>query len=1430
MKTSKRIISGILTVLMLMGVFPFSTLVPKVSAAETVTETLFDSSTLNSLHLQSKDFEHNGASTPSATIGGKFSHSSSSHVYAVYAKEGSFAGKSSYYPSGINYYRSENQQKNNSWYVNSVWTPNTKEKEILNALITSDNKLQIGARYDGWYDTQGGVSAGQAWVTVGQYSSSGGTNGSTKTQSTKVSKCKYHNESVGWLTLKSTYDYFILNLGGTEGSGGIRKKRNYARVACPEVYLRDTQAPYVKSITLCDNANGNKNFAAGDTITVEVKFNEPIRVNDYNKTFSLSGSGLNNFSVTAYSDYTQTVTFTTTVEDSANLQIKKGKFSLTLTYDSSRITDLAGNGSTGSTVTMQDKDAIVSGLVPRVTRISYVSADIYSSSSYSYESRNSVEEYVKPGDRLYFDVYLNQGMKSANVETSPKSSIYMKVGDTDAYAELVGAFNGTNEVPLPSSNTLPTEEFNRLRYRFKVPSAENGDKIYLPAQNTDGYWEITDNSDWLDSIQGNLILEYSSSRLNLDSQTSIKADGTEILPIIYIDNKGPELTLTDENGNVSDKAYASYGEAKIADTKYNSYTFYIKSDEEVMDNMSATLYCYDIQNLAISYAESHSCVAYTGDAPLEGMQLTFDIPANVDTSTHRIYLDVSATDKQYNKSSQRFYLAADTAAPNITVKSSELKTTNKGTTYWKFDFDVEDNCSQENSKLYYRFGTDDEYKFVDSATSFVVTSPEVNADENLFGTIQYYAEDGMGNRTEVSSVQFYLPDMTGICWPKDVENVGAYLPSRDIEFEGLDAPETSDSITVYDYLVYKIGTGDWKSVQKSAEDAVVAIPKSDLFDGALITYKKVTAISDALDLNAATPEFNLVYHCDDAAPEISFEIEKDLVGNADTLKITAPTGSHPNNIEKMQIILYNGDAKIGDKDVTKDYVHGGAAYASICLEKLLNKYNLPSGEYTAVVELTDANGHVGSYTVMEDESIIIDAPVLQNLAIVSANDETVAYAEADGKAVTMTAEALEELLLEKGFDAASNEYKLSAEVRIRYEGEKYPVNADNDTLSYAISTDGGVNWTEFTDEDMEYSDTAKIVEADGARYAVYEVLVPIPAGEHDGACSYIVKVKSGSNPYVSDGVCVTTLTDNTAPQISVVETAIGSDEGGWSETVDYTNDRVKVNIVVNENGPLPDVTYTYINKIVDVNGKLVDEDDFDSYAVLNDSDGELTAQILQACTVVFTCKDAFGNTASIAYTCSWIDDIHTGYKVYDEDTEVYKYVLLKNFDCFVVAAEKPGSLEVSDAGQERFSILLNQGVFEAENLASMAGARNGDLNEVWRFYQRDLCSQEYDIVCGVYDRHGELQTFRLTTTVTETEKVVASEFTSTVKDLGNTIHAVQKLEFNQPVAQLSSELAAELREGAEIERSDISLRELVFSTTVYAVLDAYTEGNVYFAC
>lgn len=240
MKTSKRIISGILTVLMLMGVFPFSTLVPKVSAAETVTETLFDSSTLNSLHLQSKDFEHNGASTPSATIGGKFSHSSSSHVYAVYAKEGSFAGKSSYYPSGINYYRSENQQKNNSWYVNSVWTPNTKEKEILNALITSDNKLQIGARYDGWYDTQGGVSAGQAWVTVGQYSSSGGTNGSTKTQSTKVSKCKYHNESVGWLTLKSTYDYFILNLGGTEGSGGIRKKRNYARVACPEVYLRDT--------------------------------------------------------------------------------------------------------------------------------------------------------------------------------------------------------------------------------------------------------------------------------------------------------------------------------------------------------------------------------------------------------------------------------------------------------------------------------------------------------------------------------------------------------------------------------------------------------------------------------------------------------------------------------------------------------------------------------------------------------------------------------------------------------------------------------------------------------------------------------------------------------------------------------------------------------------------------------------------------------------------------------------------------------------------------------------------------------------------------------------------------------------------------------------------------------------------------------------
>ena len=204
------------------------------------------------------------------------------------------------------------------------------------------NTVQIGARFEGHRDTQLGRNAGLPWVKVGQVL----TNSSERTSKTQmdddVEAKIFHNLSVDWMSLKSNYSYFILYIGGTESCTGFGKNKNYARAQNPEIFLRDTTLPKVKSIEVLNNEQGNKDFVCGDKMRVEVTFNEPIRVKDYTKAFSMTAAGIDNFKPVSYSDYTASVIFETTIKDDAHQMIKKGDMSVSLNIDKTQITDLAG--------------------------------------------------------------------------------------------------------------------------------------------------------------------------------------------------------------------------------------------------------------------------------------------------------------------------------------------------------------------------------------------------------------------------------------------------------------------------------------------------------------------------------------------------------------------------------------------------------------------------------------------------------------------------------------------------------------------------------------------------------------------------------------------------------------------------------------------------------------------------------------------------------------------------------------------------------------------------------------------------------------------------------------------------------------------------------------------------------------------------------
>ena len=1447
MKMKKRLTSALVTSLMLLGMLiPFGELVLPADAA-TVEENLFDSGALSSLHLQPSSFSNDGSSHPSATVGGNFSHISNTHTYVANAKEGDYAGSSKYYPGKKSYYRSSDQEENDAWEVQTKWTTSDAQKEILSRLVTSKNTLQISARYDGWYDTQGGKSAGRAYVVVGDKN-----NTLSDKLPTSVSKCTYHNRSTGWVTV-SDYSSFTLNIGGTEGSGGARKKRNYARVASPEVYLKDITAPSVESILVVDNGY-NKNYAAGDVITVEVKFSEPIRVkNGYSSAFSLNGSGVGTFTVVKYDDYTQTVTFQATVADSRNQQISKGNFAVSLNCVTSNVTDLAGNTLNNSSAVKSatDESVIISGYVPRISKIMYSHAQIQDDNG-TYNRTTSLQGSVKSGDILYISLYFNQDVYSPN-GGSTASQIQLHVGDTTAYANLYSISKNGKALftagKLDTTNGLSSSyTFDCLTYSLTVPNGvTDASEITLAATKEDGYWKLTGNDTWLSQIKGNMILTNVNKKQTVNARTEIVASGSGILPVIKTDSTAPVLTLTDVNQN-SAPVYTSASDAAKATTLYNSYALYVQSDEEVLGNVEAVLKYAPKSNT--SKVQTASDTLYTGaytTSPVEGMCLNFQIPAGIDSADYDIWLEVTAKDTIYNEGTTKFYLAADTCAPTVTVEGEQMVTLDGDKKAWEYDFAITDAASQDGSVLYYSFDTSSREFFTDNDTEYTVVSDAYDNDKVVSGMIEYFAVDGMGNTSERMTARFVIGDISGLCEPVDFEAAADNsLPPRAIEFTGFDAPETVQDETLYDYLVYRIGIGGEYQAICSEDGGNVSIPESALQGECIIYYQKLSSTKSDLaknleseELMTALPQGELLYRCDNTAPTLTYTVIENHVGGAEFLSISAPTDEHPANITGMEISLYDdSDELIGSKDVTDLYVHSGTVLASISLTNMLERFGMPSGEYTMTVTLTDANGHSGTYTVLDDVPIIKDTPEMGNLAILNA-DETIVCGEAASDEVVVDAEVLR---AQAYASALADGYILRTDVKLRYAGTEFPSGSK---LSYAVSTDGGQNWTEYTEDGITYtSDDPKLVTENGEQYAVYTITLPLPEQEIDGVADCLVRVKWDVTPYTTDSISVKTLQDTLAPELSVKEVAVGSEASGWNTDVDYTNESVLLYLSVSDNGVCPNVHTVTVSEVRDADGNIVPASDHDSYVELMYSASEgFTAIVKERSRVTFTVTDAWGNTAEATYVCAWIDDIETGCQVYtDADTEMYTYFTLKNYADYVLVAVPSGTELAADASAEtiaaaaaQYQALLDADYVGIESLATMEAARSGDQNTAMRIFQCQICSEQaYDILCIVYDRRGAWKAYDIMTVLDETEAITVEPFTSTATNHGNVVNAVQTLTFNKIVAQLDDDLVEEIIEDGYVpSREDIFFGELAFSGTIQAVIEddnvreGSTEAEIY---
>jgi len=1323
---------------------------------------------------------------------------------------------------------------------------------LLKKLTASENNLKIGGKYNGHIDTQAGALKGKAYMSINQVKiDSNGDVISITNKETMMSKDDSKDthipKIIDFAPVSANLNAIQLKVGGTSGKK-FGKSKNYAEVHSPQVFFKDDKKPTVKSIKVTGGTEegGKRYFASGDKVYIEVTFSEPIRCkdNNYSSAFSLKATTLDNFTPVKYDEInpgSPTLYFTGTVPDSSMARCT-GKFSVNITPVEGKVTDLAGNKMDSNLSSGVFENIIIDGYIPRINKAEITA--VYSKNNYGeYKKLLSQKTIIKPGDFMVFKVFFNQELEQSSVKTS---QFPVSIDGEIYYANVYAYYNqGTTKYNVGRAVSNPyaiKERFDAVEYIIRIPDdAPHGSVVRFPASKSGGKWMLDSSCDSFGVTFGNLML-IDSKRYSLNSKTEIVAQNNEDSVFeMTVDSNAPTIELTDVNGNPCEGVFADSKDADTKGKKENKLSVYLKSNELVEGSVKAELKYVSKENpLDEGTIQTEYCGAYMGSNIIEDMYLDFLIPQSLEIDSHEydIFIETTCFDDISNKRVQKFYLEADTKPPEGTIENGgsrgELEESTQGRC-WVYKFRLEENSSTEDARIYYKFDDEEEYKFMDSSSDFTMKTEYVTGDASSGGTITYYAEDGSGNRSETKISSFYISDLHK-CALKEPDTISLYLPPRDIWFTDFLPPSDEIIGRVYDYLVYQINGGEWKALMsETGED--LCIPKEELSDGCIISYKRIRNNPDYMDVEEYGEVFHELYHHDDKPAGVSSAVTYDPSGNASSVRIVAPSDNHPKNIVSAMAMLSNELGDTVEFDFTEN-IKNGVCFATIDMEKVIADNGWYSGRYHLAVRVVDANGHTSMYQALgvEGKDVIVDAPTLKNIKIYSAHDEhfsesdgAFAYASDAGQRAVVNKDTINELIHSgTSFTRKADAYRVEAQIRMKYAGPAYPKIDENDVW-YTVSTDSGKTWNEYEKALMKSAD-AEIIDEDGISYAIYTVGAELPVNPEDGAMEYYIRFKCGANDIPTDIAQLVTYTDTTPPETMAYPEAVGSDENGWDEDISYTDEYVKYRYAgIDTNGFMGDATIQEIVKILDKDGNEVPTNLYDEYIQVIEGGDELdTVIVKQRCRMFVNVSDFWGNTAVNDFECMYIDDLEPEYRIYNENTDEYTYALIANVSEVKFGVVAPGTLTLSEDAISKFNEFSEEGIVVGEALASAKTSVDYKTSMIHRFRQAALSGEDYDLIAGMYNKHGELiDSFKVMTISGSAEELTVLSSSGTAKGLGKTIRAVETMEFNRPVAQLTGETEDALIEFGIEGAKGIYTADLQFSTTLNALLNAKRGGTIY---
>ncbi len=1449
----KRWLAILLAVTMISAMLPMG-----IAAEETLelqgiaVEKKYSDNLVKKFHLQDASFSLNDSNMSRSayaevSIGANVDEKRSSSMVELVS-----GWTGSQYPLGYKYYRSKDSGgSDDAWYQWARWKMNADEVSLFKKLLNVAGNLQVGGRYEGHIDTESGTLKGRPYlgIELNNLTYSDGKEKATKTayQEHKMSEDEEKDtliqQTLNFFDVPQETNSIYMVMGGTKGKWLFWDEKNFAEVYYPQAFFRDVKAPTVEKVSIEGgiSKDGYVNYANGDKVKVKLTFSEPIRVkdNDYNAAFRITAPGLSNFKAVEYNEtsYDKAILiYEAEVIDSV-LCRSFSNFVAEVKLVNDRVTDLAGNKMKDSPSAAKRDDIRMDGYLPRVNELKIVSVDVKDENG-DFQNKKEMKTVIKPGDKINFQVGFNQKMRYESEDTP---YFTLSVNGRLSAAKMTKAFCGDKS--WSSGRLKNGEEFDRLEFSYTVPNnVANGDVITIPAKKTDGYWELTELKNDIPNAVGNLQL--TTNRKSLVKRTEMVAQNNEdYIFSMVVDKQAPVLTLTDNKGNTPENVFTNAEDAaKVTKEKSNHFKLYVKSDENIPEKVKAELvYVSKEAPVSPKVIATQTTGAYTGNNLLEDMYLEFTVPTEeIDSVTHDIYVRTTAYDEMYNKSEQKFYLAMDTVKPVTTITNGEGKGALVETgdvRYWEYQFAVDEKASSENIRVYYKFSNDTQERYTDSSTNFTVKSKDLAPDAEDSGSITYYAVDGSGNIESPKVKNYYISSKRSVK-PVDEAKVGAYLAPREVEFTGFEAPSQEAVGTVYDFLVYRINNGEYRTI-KSEDGGNVSIPASELSNDCVISYKLLRNTEADLDVTENGEVFDIIYHCDDAPPEFHVDVYQDSAGNAVSARVAAPGNftEHPKNIVSATLTLSDGETEISLS--TEGYIKQGVFYANVDLTAIIADENnaFTSGHYTLKATVTDANGHVGEIDVLGEDGmdIIIDAPEMKEIRVVSAHDaifdESVGAfaAGTDTKEEIAITEASVKALMESGqtYTMKADAYRMEAQLYMKFNGERYPKFKEKDVW-YTVSEDSGYTWTEYEQADIK-EETAQMVEVDGVSYAVYTVGCALPEPDQDGKKEYLVRFRCGANVHPSDIATVIIKRDTTAPVNRFIVDAVGSDETGWSEDVHYTKEHVRYAYIGVDGGFMGTEVSHEILKIVDKEGNEVPAEQYTDYVEIQQTGSELKYVIFkQRCHLYVRISDMWNNSIDADYECMYIDELLPEKRIYNENTDEYTYLAAANIGSVSFGVVEPGSLTMTEEATALYEQLKTEGIVEENFFGDRPAQIDGKIITTYRFRQRRLAERDYDIIGTTYHPDGtEIETFKIQSVASYAEPITMLSATNAVSNLGKTIRAVETMTFNVPVAQVTGEGVTLLRERGLEMAEGLYVGNLMFATELNAILDITTGGTVY---